>query len=176
MTSSDGNTDKRAKVNLKLERSAARLAAVQALYQVASSEADYTKVVRDFLHGRLGGIAISEDPDTEVETSVKLADMHQATFSSIVSEAIARQDDIDDMINANLSAGWPKDRLELIVRSILRAAIAELLGAIEAPAKVTISEYVDITHAFYSGTEPKMVNAVLDKVARVLRGQDLAAS
>ncbi len=166
----------RPKIEAGVGRSTARLAAVQALYQVAATDSDYTKVVRDFLAGRLGGMAINEDPDTEAETHVRLADMDQGMFSGLVGEAIARQDDIDDMINGNLSDEWPKDRLELIVRSILRAAIAELLGATDAPVKVTISEYVDITHAFYSGTEPKMVNAVLDKIARVLRSKDLAAS
>lgn len=157
-------------------RSTARLAAVQALYQVAATESDYSKVVRDFLAGRLGGMAINEDPDTEAETHVRLADMDQGMFSGLVGEAIARQGDIDEIINANLSDDWPIERLELIVRSILRAAIAELLGAVAAPAKVIISEYVDITHAFYSGPEPGMVNAVLDKVARILHSKDLAAS
>jgi transcription antitermination protein NusB len=169
-------TAARPKRDAGVGRSTARLAAVQALYQVAATDSDYTKVVRDFLAGRLGGMAINEDPDTEAETHVRLADMDQGMFSGLVREAIARQDDIDEMINANLSGDWPQDRLELIVRSILRAAIAELLGAIEAPAKVTISEYVDITHAFYSGTEPKMVNAVLDKIARVLHSKELPAS
>lgn len=167
---------KRPKGDTIVGKSAARLAAVQALYQVATTEADYTKVVRDFLAGRLGGTAISEDPDTEAETQVRLAEMDAGMFSGLVSEAIARQDDADDMINANLSDGWPKDRLEVIVRSILRAAVAELLGASDAPAKVIISEYVDITHAFYNGPEPKMVNAVLDKIARVLRSKELTAS
>lgn len=160
----------------KSGKSTARLAAVQALYQVAATETDYTRVVRDFLAGRMGGMAIDEDPDTEAETPIRLDDMDHGLFSVLVSEAIARQQDIDDMIDANLSGGWSGDRLELIVRSILRAAVAELLGASDAPAKVTISEYVDITHAFYSGTEPKMVNAVLDKIAKALRGPELAAS
>jgi len=159
-----------------VKRSASRLAAVQALYQVASTQSDYTKVVQDFLSGRLGGIAIDEDPDTEVETHVKLADLDQAMFSTLVSVTCAREEEIDGMIDASLSAEWPKERLELIVRSILRAAVAELLGALEAPVRVTNSEYVDITHAFYSGYEPKMVNAVLDKIARTLHGPKLAAS
>ncbi len=156
--------------------SAARLGAVQALYQVATTDADYTKVVRDFLMGRLGGLAITEDPDTEEETQVMLAEMDQGTFSNLVSQAVAQQDDIDAMIDANLSAEWPAERLETILRSILRTAVAELMGAVDAPARVTISEYVDLAHAFYSGPEPKLVNAVLDKIAHVLRGQDLAAS
>lgn len=165
-----------AKVDSNKGKSTARLAAVQALYQVAATDTDYTRVVRDFLAGRVGGMAIDEDPDTEAETHIRLDDMDQGMFSGLVSEAIARQDDIDDMINANLSGGWSGDRLELIVRSILRTAVAELLGASEVPAKVTISEYVDIAHAFYSGTEPKMVNAVLDKIAKALHGPKLAAS
>lgn len=160
----------------KSAKANARLAAVQALYQVAATDTDYTRVVRDFLAGRLGGMAIDEDPDTEAETPIRLDDMDHGMFSGLVSEAIARQDDIDDMINANLSAGWSGDRLELIVRSILRSAIAELLGAEDTPARVVISEYVDIAHAFYSGTEPKMVNAVLDKIAKALHGPKLAAS
>lgn len=164
------------KKEIKTGKSTARLAAVQALYQVAATDADYTRVVRDFLAGRVGGMAIDEDPDTEAETHIRLADMDQGMFSGLVSEAVARQDDIDDMINANLDAAWHGDRLELIVRSVMRAAIAELLGATEAPPKVIISEYVDITHAFYSGTEPRMVNAVLDKIARALHGPELAAS
>lgn len=164
------------KAELRTGKSTARLAAVQALYQVTATDTDYTRVVRDFLAGRVGGMAIDEDPDTETETPIRLADMDQGMFSGLVSETVARQDDIDEMINANLDAAWHGDRLELIVRSILRAAIAELLGATEAPAKVVVSEYVDITHAFYSGTEPKMVNAVLDKIAKALRGPELAAS
>lgn len=162
--------------NANARRSVARLAAVQALYQVAATGADYQRVTQDFLAGRLGGFAIEEDPDTEVETPIKLADLDQNTFAGLVSETCAQQETIDDMINANLSADWPKDRLELIVRSILRVAVAELLGATDAPSRVSISEYVDIAHAFYSGSEPKMVNAVLDKIARALHGPKLAAS
>jgi N utilization substance protein B len=156
--------------------SASRLAAVQALYLVATTDADYTKVVRDFLMGRLGGLAIEEDPDTEDETQVLLAEIDHGTFSRLVAEAVAQQEDIDAMIDANLSAEWPADRLETILRAILRAAIAELMGALDTPVRVTISEYVDIAHAFYSGPEPKLVNAVLDKIAHALRGRELAAS
>jgi N utilization substance protein B len=126
--------------------------------------------------GRLGGLAIAEDPDTEEESQVMLAEMDQGTFSSLVSQAIAQQDDIDALIDANLSADWPADRLETILRSILRAAVAELMGAVDAPVRVTISEYVDLAHAFYTGPEPKLVNAILDKIAHALRGQELAAS
>lgn len=159
-----------------LGRSAARLAAVQALYQVASTDSDYTKVVQDFLAGHLGGVAIDEDPDTKTEIPVRLADMDQGMFSALVSVARARQDDIDGMIDTSLSSDWPKERLEMVVRSILRIAVAELLGAADVPVKVTISEYVDITHAFYAGPEPGMVNAVLYKIAGTVRQHDLAAS
>ncbi len=158
-----------------MERSAARLAAVQAIYQIATTNADHKKVVQDFLTGRLGGFAMDEDPDTKAETPVQLSSMDQSLFADLVAAVIDRQDDIDRMINESLSADWPKDRLEMIVRSILRTAVAEILSAADLPLKVTISEYVDVAHAFYSGPEPKMVNAVLDKIGHTLRDPDVSA-
>ncbi len=146
-------------------RSTARLAAVQALYLIASTQADHKTVVQDFLSGRLGGLALTDDPETETETPVQLSDLDAVLFADVVAASVSRLDDIDHMIDANLSADWPKDRLELIVRSILRVAIAEFLATTDVPVKVTISEYVDVAHAFYDGQEPKLVNAVLDKIA-----------
>ena len=157
---------------LRAKRSSTRLAAVQSLYQVATTESDHTKVMKDFLAGHLGGVAIEEDPDTEAEMPIRLGELDHEMFTSLVSEACARKDDIDGIIEASLSADWPQDRLELIVRSILRVAVAELFGAQRIPVRVTISEYVDITHAFYVGSEPKMVNAVLDRIARTVHGPE----
>ena len=157
------------------ERSVARLAAVQAMYQIAATGVDHKSVVQDFLAGRQGGFALTEDPDTETETPVRLSAMDRILFMDLVSTAVDRKSDIDQLIEANLSADWPEGRLELIVRSILRVAIAELLSAEDIPAKVSISEYVDLAHAFYSGPESKMVNAVLDRIARRVREKDFAA-
>jgi N utilization substance protein B len=72
------------------------------------------------------------------------------------------------MIKGALSPEWPWDRLEMIVKAILRAAVAELLARTDVPAKVTVSEFIDVAHAFYDGAEPRMVNAVIDRIARAL--------
>lgn len=157
-------------------RSAARLAAVQALYLIASTDAEKGKVIKDFLSGRLGGIAIEEDSDKETETQVRLSDFDEVLFTDIVSTAVSRQADIDPLIDNNLSDAWPKNRLEITLRSILRAALAELLGSNDVPGNVVISEYVEVAHAFYSEQEPKLVNALLDKVVKVLYGPKLSAS
>ncbi|MFL2770458.1 MAG: transcription antitermination factor NusB [Rhodospirillaceae bacterium] len=161
---------------LRAKRSSTRLAAVQSLYQVATTGSDYTRVMKDFLAGHLGGVAIEEDPDTELETPVILGELDHEMYTSLVSEACARKDEFDGIIEASLSTDWPQARLELIVRSILRVAVAELFGTQEIPVRVTISEYVDITHAFYVGSEPKMVNAVLDRIVRTVRGPENAIS
>ena len=118
---------------------------------------------------------MDEDPDTKTETQVQLSNMDQSLFADLVATVMDRQDDIDHMIDASLSADWPKDRLEMIVRSILRTAVAEILTSVDLPLNVTISEYVDVTHAFYSGPESKMVNAVLDKIGHTLRDTSVAA-
>ena len=82
-------------------------------------------------------------------------------------------DDLDRMIIENLSADWAEDRLELVLREILRAGIFELTHLDDIPPKVTITEYVDLAYAFYSGVEPKMVNAVLDRIAKQSRAEDM---
>jgi len=80
-----------------------------------------------------------------------------------------RQAEIDDMLNAALADEWPLDRVELVLRGILRAGVCELVSARGVPARAIINEYVDLAHAFYAGAEPGMVNGVLDKLARRLR-------
>ena len=79
------------------------------------------------------------------------------------------------MIAGALSKEWSMERLEAVLRAILRAGAFELSTRTDIPPKVTISEFVDVAHAFYTGTEPKLVNAVLDRIARVVRAEDLKA-
>ncbi len=150
------------------ERSAARLAAVQALYQIEASEAPVDVVIKDFLIGRLGGLAVAEGTDSEQESIVALATLEGELFINLVRTAQTRGTDIDDMIKGALTPEWPWERLEMTVRAVLRAGIAELLTRTDIPGGATISEFVDVTHAFYAGPEPRMVNAVLDRIAKVL--------
>jgi N utilization substance protein B len=80
-----------------------------------------------------------------------------------------RLDEIDPLIVGALSADWPMERVELVIRMVLRAGVYELLARPDAPPAVIINEYVDVTHAFYGGNEPGFVNGVLDRIARAVR-------
>ncbi len=156
-------------------RNAGRLAAVQALYQIEASGASASGVIKDFLTGLTGGILMTEDPDTAQESTVNVGELDSETLITIVRGFEQRSDEIDGMISGSLSAEWPWERLEMTVKAILRAGIAEILTRTDTPAKVIISEFIDIAHAFYDGAEPRMVNAVLDKVARALGRLDASA-
>ncbi len=150
-------------------RSSARLAAVQALYQVDVTGAPLDGVLRDILQSRVGGLALADDPDQEREIPVPLIEANAELLTSLVRGTVERREDIDRMIDGALSAEWSAERLELVVRQILRAGTFELLERSDIPMRVVISEYVDVAHAFYGGPEPKLVNAVLDRLARLLR-------
>ncbi|TAK98996.1 MAG: transcription antitermination factor NusB [Rhodospirillaceae bacterium] len=145
-----------------------RLAAVQALYQIEATQEAPERVIADFLAGRTGGVVMTDDPETAQELTVSLPDFDAETFITLVRTVQTRGAEIDGMIRSALSPEWPWDRMEMIVKAILRAAIAELLARTDVPVKVTMSEFIDVAHAFYDGAEPRMVNAVVDRVARAL--------
>ena len=151
-----------------LARTAGRLAAVQVLYQMDVLDLQADSVLKDFISGRQGGTAIVEDPVTAQEKYVELSEVDSGLLVDIVRCVEARRTEIDSMMANSLSLDWPADRLELIVKALLRSAIAELLSREDIPPRVTISEFVDVAHAFYPGPEPRMINAVLDRVARSL--------
>lgn len=140
-------------------RTAARLAAVQALYQIELSGGTVDAVIAEFVKHRLGRDS-GDDSFGEADP---------ALFADIVRGAMARRTDLDGMIAAALAADWPLDRLEVTLRSVLRAGAYELFARRDVPARVVISEYLDIAHAFFSGKEPGLVNGVLDRLARTLR-------
>lgn len=170
--------------------SAARLAAVQALYVLdigatetdpagLSDQARVDQVVRDFLDGAIGGMAIVDVPDPEglfdpTEEIRELEPPDGALFAQLVRGARAERLRVDEVLQASLSREWPWDRLEAVVRNLLRAGIYELLDRPQTPPRVAIKEYVDIAYAFYQGAEPGMVNAVLDRVARSARPEAFA--
>lgn len=140
-------------------RSAARLAAVQALYQIDHSGTPAEEVLEEFLRFRLG-----DSFDTEQDVAP-----HKNLFSEIVSGVGALEPSIDETIAAALSNKWTFERVEIILRAILRAGVYELRVRKDTPARVVITEYVDIAHAFYDGQEPGMVNGMLDRISRSLR-------
>jgi len=146
-----------------LARSQARLAAVQALYQMDLAETDLAEVIDEFKTHRMG--AGAED------RTVAGADPEH--FERILSGVVRHQRELDPIIDKQLAAGWRLARVDAIVRAILRAAGCELLEQADVPARVVISEYVEVAHAFFEGDEPKVVNGVLDGLARKLRPGEL---
>jgi len=145
------------------KRSNARLAAVQALYQIDLSGSPPAAVIAEFRKHRLGH-EIDGDQYGEADT---------ALFGDIVEGTVARLPDLDRAISSALTPDWPLERLETVLRAILRAGTYELLARGDVPARVAISEYLDVAHAFFTGKEPGLVNGVLDRLAHVLRPGDL---
>jgi N utilization substance protein B len=150
-------------VSKPAERSAARLAAVQALYQMDVSGKGLIDALAEFETFWIG---------REVEgIAFKPSDVE--FFRSVLSGVVEKQRPIDVKIDAALAAGWPLTRIEAVLRAILRAGGFELMYRKDVPARVVISEYVDVTHGFYGGEEPGLINAVLDSVAREVRPGEL---
>jgi N utilization substance protein B len=141
-------------------RSVARLAAVQALYQMETAGAGVEAVVREFTDHRFDG-------DIEGE---RLAPADEAYFGDIVRGAVRDQTQIDRAVATRLAKGWRLERIDATLRAILRAGAFELMRRPEAPVEVVIDEYVEIAKSFFEGPEPGFVNAALDGIARDERG------
>ena len=140
-------------------RSAARLAAVQALYQMEMTGSTVVAALAD-MRRREG--AVSDEAGAAVAVD-------ETMLADLVEGTTARRDDLDQRITMHLVEGWSFDRLEMILRTILRIGAYELVARPDVPLRVAISEWVDIAHAFYSGKEPGFVNGVLDRVGRDAR-------
>jgi N utilization substance protein B len=145
-------------------RSAARLAAVQALYQIDLSAAAPEPVIAEFLQHRLGR---DQDGDNYGQADAAL-------FGDIVRGAVDHRDAIDAAIAGALTPDWPLDRLEITLRAILRAGAYELSLRRDVPGRVIINEYIDIAHAFFAGKEPGFVNGVLDRMAQSSRPEEVS--
>jgi N utilization substance protein B len=145
-------------------RGAARLAAVQALYQMDLAATPLHEILAEFEGHWLG---------REVEGEEYLP-AEAAHFREVVGGVVEQQRRLDPMIDAALSKGWPLKRIDAILRAVLRAGSYELEHRKDVPARVVVSEYVDVAHAFVDGDETGMVNAVLDQIARQFRGDEFA--
>ena len=147
-------------------RGAARLAAVQALYQMDLASTPLHEILAQFESHWIGR-------EVEGETYLPAEAAH---FRDVVGGVVAEQRRLDPMIDAALVQGWPLKRIETVVRAILRAGAFELDRKPEVPARVVVSEYVDVAHAFLDEKETGMVNAVLDQLARQLRAGEFDAA
>ena len=142
-----------------LPRSAARLAAVQALYQHQMEGTAPARLLNEFHQHRLG---------REIEDE-QYAEADVDFFDDLVSGSIARRDEIDALLTERLAQGWSIARLDKTMLQILRAGAYELLARPDIPVGTAISEYVDVAHAFFDEREAKFVNGVLDAVAKAVR-------
>jgi len=161
------------KKNSGRSRSTARLAAVQALYDSEVTGTPVDELVTNFIEHGIGSRAIITDEDDESETEVALTAPDPLLFAAILRGSLAQAEKLDEIVGNALSGDWSLDRLEQVLRAILRAAAFELTSMPDTPVRVVITEYVDIAGAFYAGPEPGLVNAVLDRIARVVRAAEL---
>ncbi len=151
-------------------RSAARLAAVQALYQFEMEQTPQARLLDEFHQHRLSGEA---DPEID---DAQLVKAEVAFFDDVVCGVIARRDEIDAALTEKLAQGWSIARLDRTMLQILRAGAWELMARADVPTGAAISEYVDVAHAFFDAREAKFVNGVLDGVAKTVRSGSKPAS
>ena len=140
-------------------RSAARLAAVQALYQQEMEATPTARLIHEFHNHRLGATI----------GDVTYADAEESFFDDLVSGASARREEIDALIVGKLAEGWSLDRLDKPMKAILRAGAYELIARPDVPTATVISEYLDVADAFYDKREKGFVNGLLDALAKDAR-------
>ena len=146
------------------ERTGARLSAVQALYEMEVGGKGVIDALAEFEAFWIG---------REVD-GVQHPPAETGFFRDLLRGVVEEQRAVDARVDEALADGWPLKRVEAVLRAILRAGAYELMFRRDVPAKVAISQYVEIAHSFYEGEEPPMVNAVLDAVARAARPAELA--
>lgn len=144
------------------QRGLARLAAVQALYQMELGGVQLADVIAEFQNFRLG-----QEIDGE-----QYRDADAGWFRDLMQGVVAEQRAIDPRVHTALAEDWPLKRIDSILRAILRAGVFELIRRKDVPARVVISEYIEVAKAFFNEDEPRMVNAVLDRIARELRPKE----
>ena len=146
-------------------RTAARVAAVQALYQMDLAGTDLNDVIAEFLRERF--------TDEGRNETIQGAD--RLFFADILRGVLRLQRDIDPLVDEQLATGWRLVRVDAILRAVLRAGVCELIDRADVPVRVVINEYVNVAHFFFSDDEPRVVNGVLDKIARKVRAAEFEA-
>jgi transcription antitermination protein NusB len=145
-------------------RSAARLAAVQALFQHDMDGTATAQLLHEFHQHRLGSVIDEEEFD-----DAAYADAEVEFFDDLVRGTLSRLVDVDAAITARLSSGWSVERLDRTIKAVLRVGTYELIARPDVPAAAAISEYVDVAKAFDAGKEAGFVNGLLDAIAKNLR-------
>jgi transcription antitermination protein NusB len=159
-------------------RTRSRMAAVQALYQMDLAGTDITAVIDDFTLTRFVAPTADEEARTDADAQAvqdTLIGADAQFFADLLRGVVRRQRDIDPLIDAQLVEGWRLARIDSIMRAILRSGTLELMERADVPGRVIINEYIDVAKAFFNDEEPKVVNGVLDRLARRLRAEEFKA-
>lgn len=150
------------------KKSGARLAAVQAAYMAAFSGLSVDEVIDDFLKGEVGRYAIEEDGMAN-EEMVELEEIDKPYFEKLVRGVHTKKEDLENSLRAYLKDGSAYDHMNATMQALLLCAVYELGYTTDVDAKVLIQEYVDLAYAFFMKNEPKMINALLDQIAKNVR-------
>ena len=150
-------------------KSGARLAAVQATYMIEYGQLPVDEVVRDFVRGEVGRYVIEDDELHHKEELLEVEEMDTNYFAEIARGVQSKKEYIEKSLEHYLKQGWAFERLDGTLRALLLCAVYELINTLDIDAKVIIQEYVDLAYAFFSKNEPKMVNALLDQIAKEVR-------
>lgn len=150
-------------------KSGARLAAVQANYMLAFSGLPVDEVIDDFVQGKVGRFAIDNQQDENVEKLVELGPIDTGYFEKLVRGVQSRKEELERSLNLFLHGEWAFEKMNGTMQALLLSAVYELTATSDVDTKVLIQEYVDLAYAFFTKNEPKMVNALLDQIARSVR-------
>lgn len=165
----NGGSERKGATAAGNRRSAARLAAVQALYQMQLSGASAEDAIAQFTTGR------TKYPVSDEENGAAgLPPLEPALFGAVVRGVSAGRARLDEMIAGALTTDWTLERLQILVRLILEAGVYELTERADVPPRVAINEYVNLAHAFFDGAEPGFINGVLDAIAKSYRGEEMS--
>ncbi len=153
------------------KKSAARLAALQATYMIEYGQLSVDEVIKDFVNGNIGRYVIEEESNgfDIMEQLVEIDEIDEDYFASLVKGVQKNKEALEKSLNAYLKEGWQFDRFDGTLRALLLCASYELANNAEVDATVIVKEYVDLAYAFFSKNEPKMVNALLDSIAKSIR-------
>lgn len=151
-------------------KSAARLAAVQATYMAAYSQLPVDEVIREFLNGEVGRFVIEDNPDNGNEEFREVEPLDKVYFEKLVRGVHANKEELEKSLDRFLNSGRSLERLDGTLQALLLCAVYEIAHTLDVDVKVLIQEYVDMAYAFFAKGEPKMVNALLDQIAREIRG------
>lgn len=148
------------------KKTAARLAAVQACYMMEYGQLPLDEVIRDFANGEIGRYVISEDINANEEMQ-EISEMDRDYFEQILRGVQSNKEELEKSLALYLKEGWSFERMDGTMRALLLCAVYELINTTDVDVKVIIQEYVDLAYAFFTKSEPRVINALLDQVSKV---------